>query len=89
VSPSAIAKADLVPGAALTQKLSVALAVLLIVGYGLGLLFSLKTHREFFAGAGHAESGEPAWPVGPALVTLAVVCGAGKRDFRRVGAEGG
>jgi Ca2+:H+ antiporter len=47
--------------------------VLLIVGYGLGLLFSLKTHREFFAGAGHAESGEPAWPVGPALVTLAVV----------------
>jgi Ca2+:H+ antiporter len=37
------------------------------------LLFSLKTHREFFAGAGHAESGEPAWPVGPALVTLAVV----------------
>jgi Ca2+:H+ antiporter len=33
VSPSAIAKADLVPGAALTQKLSVALAVLLIVGY--------------------------------------------------------
>src|SRR6187399_3287426 len=36
VSPSAIAKADLLPGAALTQKLSVALAVLLIVGYGLG-----------------------------------------------------
>ena len=48
VSPSAIAKADLLPGGALTQKLSVALAVLLIVGYGLGLLFSLKTHREIF-----------------------------------------
>jgi Ca2+:H+ antiporter len=73
VSPSAIAKADLVPGAALTQKLSVALAVLLIVGYGLGLLFSLKTHREIFAGAEHAEAGEPAWPIGLALVTLAVV----------------
>jgi Ca2+:H+ antiporter len=74
VSPSAIAKADLVPGAALTQKLSVALAVLLIVGYGLGLVFSLKTHREVFAGAAeHAEQGEPPWPIGLALVTLAVV----------------
>ena len=74
VSPSAIAKADLVPGAALTQKLSVALAVLLIVGYGLGLLFSLKTHREVFAGgAEHAEQGEPPWPISLAVVTLAVV----------------
>jgi Ca2+:H+ antiporter len=75
VSPSAIAKADLLPGAALTQKLSVALAVLLIVGYGLGLLFSLKTHREIFSGAEHAEAGEPVWPIGLALVTLAVVTG--------------
>jgi Ca2+:H+ antiporter len=73
VSPSAIAKADLVPGTAVTQKLSVALAVLLVVGYGLGLLFSLKTHREIFADAEHAEEGEPAWPIGLALVTLAIV----------------
>ena len=73
VSPSAIAKADLVPGGALTQKLSVALAVLLIVGYILGLLFSLKTHREIFASAERTEPGEPAWPIGLALVTLAVV----------------
>src|SRR5690242_13963398 len=72
VSPSAIAKADLVPGAALTQKLSVALAALLIVGYGLGLLFSLKTHRELFAGAEHQRD-EPVWPIRLALVTLAVV----------------
>jgi len=73
VSPSAIAKADLVPGAGLTQKLSVALAVLLIVGYGLGLLFSLKTHREIFASAEHAEASEPPWPIGLALITLGVV----------------
>jgi Ca2+:H+ antiporter len=72
VSPSAIAKADLLPGVALTQKLSVALAVLLIVGYGLGLLFSLKTHREIFSGTEHSETGETAWPIGLALVTLAV-----------------
>ena len=73
VSPSALAEADLHSGAALTHKLSVALAVLLIVGYGLGLLFSLKTHREVFASAEQAEHGEPAWPLGLALATLAVV----------------
>jgi Ca2+:H+ antiporter len=73
ITPSAIAKADLVPGAASTQHLSVALAVLLIIGYGLGLLFSLKTHREIFAGAEDAEEGEPAWPIRLALITLAVV----------------
>ena len=62
VSPSAIAKADMVPGTALTQKLSVVLAVLLIVGYAWACCFSLKTHREIFAGAEHADEGEPAWP---------------------------
>lgn len=73
VSPSAIARNDFAAGAAITQKLSLGLAVLLIVGYGLGLLFSLKTHREVFAGAEHAEAGEPPWPIGLALGTLAVV----------------
>jgi Ca2+:H+ antiporter len=73
LGPSAIGKADLVAGAAVTQKLSVALAVLLIVAYGLGLLFSLNTHREIFASAEHAKATEPAWPIGLALVTLAVV----------------
>jgi Ca2+:H+ antiporter len=38
-----------------TQTLSLGLSVLLIVTYALGLLFSLKTHREFFTGADHAE----------------------------------
>jgi Ca2+:H+ antiporter len=56
-----------------TQKFSLVLAVLLIVGYGLGLLFSLKKHREIIAGAEHAETSEPAWPIGLALGTLAVV----------------
>jgi Ca2+:H+ antiporter len=73
MAPSAIAKADLVPGATLTQTLSVTLAVLLIFGYGLSLLFSLKTHREIFAEAAHAEESGPVWPLGLALVTLAVV----------------
>ena len=56
-------------GAAFTQKLSVGLAVLLIAAYGLGMLFSLKTHRELFASAESGETGEAPWPVGLALAT--------------------
>jgi Ca2+:H+ antiporter len=73
--PSAIAEADRAPGA-VTQTLSLGLAALLVVAYGLGMLFSLKTHREFFASPDHAEggeSGEAPWPLGLALVTLAGV----------------
>ncbi len=44
--------------------------MLLIVGYGLGLLFTLRTHREVFSGAEHAEAGEAPWPIGLALATL-------------------
>lgn len=73
LTPSALAEADLGAGGALTHKLSVGLAVLLLLGYGLGLLFSLKTHRELFAGAEHGEPGEAPWPLGVALATLAVV----------------
>ena len=71
--PSAIAKADLLAGARFTQKLSVGLAVLLIVAYGLGMLFSLKTHRELFASMDHGEAGEAPWPISLALGTLAGV----------------
>jgi Ca2+:H+ antiporter len=70
--PSAIAKADAAT-AAVTQKLSVGLAVLLIVAYGLGMLFSLKTHREVFASAEAGEAGQAPWPLGLALATLAGV----------------
>src|SRR6187200_394907 len=65
--PSMIAKADPGAGAAITQKLSVGLAVLLIVAYGLGMFFSLKTHRELFASAGHHEPGEAPMPISVAL----------------------
>ena len=71
--PSAVGTADSPAAAAFTQKLSVSLAVLLIVAYGLGMLFSLKTHRELFASAEHAEEGEAPWPMGLALATLAGV----------------
>ena len=68
--PSAVTEADSVAGSAFTESLSVSLSVLLIVVYGLGLLFSLKTHREFFGGADYAEAGEAQWPLGLALTTL-------------------
>ncbi len=71
--PSLVGTADAEARAAFIQKLSVGLAVLLIVAYGLGLLFSLKTHREVFVSAEHAEEGEAPWPIGLALATLAGV----------------
>jgi len=71
--PSAVSEA----ATAFTHELSVGLSILLIAAYGLGLVFSLKTHREFFGSAEHAaedaaEGGAP-WPLGLALATLAGV----------------
>jgi Ca2+:H+ antiporter len=74
--PSFLSQADAPPAPAVLQQLSVGLSVLLILGYCLGLLFSLKTHRELFGGAEHAEhaeAGEQPWPIRLALATLAVV----------------
>jgi len=67
--PSAISHAD-AAGVAFSHKLSVGLAVLLITAYGLGMLFSLKTHSEFFGSVSHAAKGEEPWPLGLALATL-------------------
>lgn len=71
--PSAVSGADAVGAAAFTAELSVGLALLLMGAYGLGLFFSLKTHREFFGSAEHSERGEVPWPLTLALVTLAGV----------------
>ncbi len=65
--PSAVSEADSTAGSGFTEKLSLSLSVLLIATYGLGLLFSLKTHREFFGAAEHAETGDAPWPLGLAL----------------------
>jgi Ca2+:H+ antiporter len=72
VTPSMVAQVDSVGTSAFTQQLSVGLSVLLISAYAMGLVFSLKTHREFFSGTAHGEDGE-AWPMGLALGTLAGV----------------
>src|SRR5262249_26694305 len=71
--PSAVAPAHSTQAEVFAQRLSVGLAWLLIVAYGLGLVFSLKTHREIFGSIGHSESDEAPWPLGLALATLAGV----------------
>jgi Ca2+:H+ antiporter len=72
--PSVLAEADSgATNAAFTQSLSLCLSVLLIITYGLGLLFSLNTHRELFASEGHGGAGEKEWPLPLALGTLAAV----------------
>jgi Ca2+:H+ antiporter len=71
--PSAIVEADAGITAAFTSKLSLGLAVLLIVAYALGMFFSLKTHRELFGSVAHGEPGEEPWPIGLALGVLAGV----------------
>jgi Ca2+:H+ antiporter len=63
-----------VPGApdlAAELRLSELVAGILVVTYGLSLVFSLKTHRALFGGGAHSER-EPRWKVGPALAVLAV-----------------
>ena len=69
--PSAVSARDSLGASGSTKTLSVALSFLLLLAYGLGLWFSLNTHRELFAGA--AEEHEAAWPMGLALATLAGV----------------
>jgi len=70
--PSAISHAD-TAGVAFSHKLSVGLAVLLIVAYALGMLFTLKTHKEMFGSVSHAAPGQKPWPMGLALATLGAV----------------
>jgi Ca2+:H+ antiporter len=63
--PSAIATAD---AQEVTQTLSLGVAIILIATYGLGLLFSLGTHREYFSSASHGArsmgpTGPSRWPL--------------------------
>ena len=69
--PSAITGTD-GRAAVFTQQVSLVLSGLLIVAYGLGLLFSLVTHRELFTSVQH-DNEDASQPIAVALVTLAVV----------------
>jgi Ca2+:H+ antiporter len=71
--PSAISHVDTEAHAAFTSKLSIGLSFLLISAYALGMLFSLKTHKELFASAEHQENHDENWPLPMALAVLVVV----------------
>ena len=73
LAPAAVSELDLPRGELMAQNLSAAIAILLIVAYGLSLLFSLKTHKEFFASEGHGETTEAKWPINLAVGTLLAV----------------
>jgi Ca2+:H+ antiporter len=75
--PSVVGGSDRPEAVAIVQQLSIGLAVLLLATYVLGLLYSLKTHKDLFASAsagagGHGED-EHLWPVKAAVVMLAVI----------------
>jgi len=71
--PSVISKVDSGTVKTVTNKLSVGISVLLITAYALGLLFSLKTHRELFVSAQSEEADQLPWPIELALTALAAV----------------
>ena len=71
--PSAVAAGEPAVQQVFVQRLSAGLSALLITAYALGLVFSLKTHPEFFTSAEHVEAEEAPWPMGLALGTLAAV----------------
>jgi Ca2+:H+ antiporter len=67
--PSAISGVEELPASGFLQDLSVALSILLIASYALGLVFSLGTHRQQFGGKAHAEQEAP-WPLPGAIAAL-------------------
>lgn len=74
LAPAAVADLDLVQGEAVSQKLSIGLAVLLMAAYALSLLFSLRTHKDLFASEDHGDKDvHETWPIGLAVGTLIVV----------------
>ncbi len=58
-------------GLPVEMDLSLEIAIVLFISYGLGLLFTLHTHKEFFEGAGgHGHGDEKTWPLTKALGLL-------------------
>jgi Ca2+:H+ antiporter len=69
--PSAIAASQRSTTDEFTLQLSVGLSVLLLLAYVLGLVFSLRTHKDVFASAAHGHGDdETVWPVAVATGLL-------------------
>jgi len=87
LAPAAVADLDPARGDVMAQKLSAGLAVLLIFAYGLGLLFSLKTHKELF-GRRRGRIQLADWTGGRYTHCCYGAGCTGERDIRQFGAEG-
>jgi Ca2+:H+ antiporter len=75
IVPSALGASDHPAAQGVVASLSIGLSVLLLVAYVLGLVFSLGTHRQFFASAASADGAaaaedEHAWPMKFAIAML-------------------
>ena len=70
--PSSVTRVEALQVPSFEVPLSVGLSIILIGTYALSLLFSIKTHREFFAGRADVEHEETVWPMPLALAALAV-----------------
>ena len=72
--PAIVQKVSTVSNSATLPNISIGIAILLLVIYLLNLLFSLKTHSDFFKSEEHKkdEEAEHAWPVKISIIILAV-----------------
>jgi Ca2+:H+ antiporter len=69
--PSSVTRVEALDVPSFELPLSYGLSAILIVTYASSLLFSIKTHREYFAGRGEGEHGGEPWPMPVALAVLA------------------
>lgn len=74
--PTVVAKVSVESSRLRVGKISLAIAILVMVVYLLGLFFSLKTHAGFFRSQETAAAEEQVWPVNISVVVLiiAAVC---------------
>jgi Ca2+:H+ antiporter len=70
--PSALTGLEELENSDYILQLSVGLSVLLLIGYVLGLVFSLGTHRKHFAAKEAEASHHEPWSIGVAVSALAV-----------------
>ncbi|HET7535169.1 MAG TPA: calcium/proton exchanger [Candidatus Didemnitutus sp.] len=70
--PSVISHVDSAPET-FTTKLSLGLAILLIVTYALSMYFSLGTHKDMFVSVSHGGGDSKPWPVAIGATMLVVV----------------
>ena len=68
--PSALTGVGELESSGYILQLSAGLSVLLLVAYVLGLVFSLGTHKEYFASKASDAVGHAPWPIGVAVGAL-------------------